>query len=320
MNRGLSHRVVFENPDDRRLFLSMLARSVREGRIELHAYCLLSTHFHLLVRSLDGGLSETMRQIQNRYVRCFNRARNRDGSLFRGRFHSKHVDTLTYRYAVVAYIDANPVMARMVDAPAQYAFGSAHQYSKLRGPPWLCRTWLESVVREFTGSSSYEPMGYRGFFEADEFEQWPSIIERWSSRSTGTSEPLDELSETTPDRIFEWMRSQARLADGTTLGNPVCEPAIVRDLIAARKLETVDKILMRGQVVDRWAQLEVGLLRELCRITLREIGAITGRCESRTGRMCRRHRQQLVTNPEYALTSAGLAAAAMRMVQLVSQK
>ena len=62
MNRGLTHRTVFENRKDRRTFLSLLARAVREGRIELHSYCLLTTHFHLLVRSIDGRLSETMRR------------------------------------------------------------------------------------------------------------------------------------------------------------------------------------------------------------------------------------------------------------------
>ncbi len=157
MNRGLAHRTVFETRRDVRAFLACLARAAHEGRIEVHAYCLLATHYHLLVRSVDGELSETMRRIQNGFVRWFNRSRGRDGALFRGRFCSRHVDTLTYQYAVVSYIDKNPVQARLADRAEQYPHGSACHYSRLRGPPWLTRNWLERSATEFAGTQRYEP-------------------------------------------------------------------------------------------------------------------------------------------------------------------
>ena len=62
MNRAISRRTAFETREDIRRFLALIACAVREGRIEVHAYSILSTHFHLLVRSLDGRLSETMRR------------------------------------------------------------------------------------------------------------------------------------------------------------------------------------------------------------------------------------------------------------------
>lgn len=68
MNRGIARRTLFEGREDIRFFLSRLARSVRRGQLEIHAFCVLTTHFHLLVRSPVGELSTVMRQVQLDYV------------------------------------------------------------------------------------------------------------------------------------------------------------------------------------------------------------------------------------------------------------
>ena len=88
MNRALARRSLFETSEDIRFFLACVARAVRRGQIEVHAWCILTTHFHMLVRSPKGELSAAMRRIQNRYVRHFNRKRRRDGTLVRGRYRS----------------------------------------------------------------------------------------------------------------------------------------------------------------------------------------------------------------------------------------
>ena len=72
-NRGIARRSVFEGPLDDRYFLSRLARAHRLGLLELYAYCLMITHFDLLVRSPVGRLSEAMRPVLDPYVRWFNR-------------------------------------------------------------------------------------------------------------------------------------------------------------------------------------------------------------------------------------------------------
>lgn len=100
VNRGIAKRTLFEDREDIRYFLSRLAREVRRGRLEIHAYCVLTTHFHALVKSPRGELSEAMRRSQNEYSRFFNRRHRRDGTLVRGRFLSRPVDSLEYRYNV----------------------------------------------------------------------------------------------------------------------------------------------------------------------------------------------------------------------------
>ena len=148
MNRGIARRTLFEGSEDIRFFLSRLAGCVRRRQLEVHAYCVLTTHFHLLVRSPGGELSAVMRQAQLEYVRRFNRKRRRDGPLMRGRFTSKLVLSLTYRRVLVRYIDANPVRAGICTDPREYPFGSASQYARRAGPPWGVRSWVEGFVRQ----------------------------------------------------------------------------------------------------------------------------------------------------------------------------
>ena len=105
LNRALARRSVFEHRGDTRFFLSLLARAAHKHWLEVHAYTVLTNHFHLLVRSLDGRLSEAMGWIEYRYVRYFNRSRNRDGPLFRGRFTSLNVTTVPYWRTLIRYID-----------------------------------------------------------------------------------------------------------------------------------------------------------------------------------------------------------------------
>ena len=83
--RGIAKRTMFEAKLDIRYFLACVARAVRAGLIEVHAFCVLVNHFHLLLRSRIGRLSDAMQQIQSRYVRMFNRRRKRDGPLIRAR-------------------------------------------------------------------------------------------------------------------------------------------------------------------------------------------------------------------------------------------
>ena len=62
-NRGIARRTVFETPADARHFLSLLTRARRKGWIEITAYSIMATHFHLLVRSVDGQLSASVRWV-----------------------------------------------------------------------------------------------------------------------------------------------------------------------------------------------------------------------------------------------------------------
>lgn len=156
MNRGLARRTAFESAADVRAFLALLAREVRAHKIAIHAFCVMTTHFHLLAQSVDGELGPTIGRVLNGYVRRFNRGRRRDGSLFRGRFRSRPVTTETYRRVLVRYIDLNPVQARLVECPVDYPHGSAQPHVQPVGSPWLERHWIRERIEFATGARTVD--------------------------------------------------------------------------------------------------------------------------------------------------------------------
>jgi REP element-mobilizing transposase RayT len=96
--------------------------------VEIHSYCVMSNHFHLLVRSNNGKLSDFMRFVVGRFTRMHNLRRGGDGPLFRGRFTSKHIDSDPHLVECLRYIHLNPVRAGLVETAEQWEFSSARAY------------------------------------------------------------------------------------------------------------------------------------------------------------------------------------------------
>lgn len=165
MNRGLSHRTIFESREDIQYFLDCLGRSVRRNEIEIHAFAILSNHFHLLlrVRKSGGFLSHSMGEVQSQYVKRFNRMRRRDGPLFRGRFKSCKITSNTHWLSVLRYIDLNPVTARIVVRPELYQFCSAHFYcnDSDESPQWLTRIVVEREACRIAKCHRFDSSVYR---------------------------------------------------------------------------------------------------------------------------------------------------------------
>src|SRR4030042_144364 len=83
-SRGNARQAVFLDNHDRESFLGILSSVVARFNWLCHAYCLMETHYHLLVESLEGNLSRGMRQLNGVYTQVFNRRHKRGGQLFAG--------------------------------------------------------------------------------------------------------------------------------------------------------------------------------------------------------------------------------------------
>ena len=88
-NRGSDHRMVFEAARDKADFIDVLAAAVDRYDVEVHAYCVMGNHFHLLVRGSTAELSKFMNFATSRYARIHNSRRRADGPVFRGRYRSR---------------------------------------------------------------------------------------------------------------------------------------------------------------------------------------------------------------------------------------
>jgi REP element-mobilizing transposase RayT len=296
-----------------RAFLALLAGAVRQRLIEVHAFALMHTHFHLLVRS-HGHLSEAMRRVLNAYVRRFNRERRRDGSLFRGRFRSKRVRSVAYRRVLVRYIDENPVVASMASAAHRYPWGSAIHYAKRGGPPWLARHWIESEVVMSQGGP-YDPDSYFACFAP----RVPGAIREWIDRGLETNKPhddedLDQLLAANPEQIRDWMARKTWLADGTQPGRGLVPPCLVAGVVA-RHAEGHPGWTARRRFGGRAALAlpiaEVGLLCRLSGLSLREVSARLGVPLGTVEGRLLAHRRATDADEAYRETCDSIAVAAL---------
>jgi REP element-mobilizing transposase RayT len=162
MNRGAGQRSIFRDRRDRGMFLRLLADVTEIYRVEIHAYCLMGNHYHLLIRTPDGGLSPAMRHLNGVYTQRFNRSAETDGPLFRGRFRSVLVDADGYLLHVSRYIHLNPVDAGLVRRPEEYLWSSCRYYVRDGAAPWWLKTSF--VLRQLGDDDAH--LAYRSFLDS----------------------------------------------------------------------------------------------------------------------------------------------------------
>lgn len=108
VNRGQNGRNVFIEPGDRAIFLNALELACLRYGSSLHTWALMPNHFHAVMVSGNGQISETIRDAKSRYTQLINARHSWDGSLFSGRFFNRVVLDPTYLQAVLVYVTTNP--------------------------------------------------------------------------------------------------------------------------------------------------------------------------------------------------------------------
>lgn len=293
-NRGVGRRAIFENRLDRRCFLDHVVHAVTRGEIDLIAFCVMSTHFHLLVRSLEGRLDVAMRRIQTAYSTYFNQRTARDGALVKGRYFSRLVDDDAYFNAVVDYIHLNPVQAGICARAREYEFSSAFHLASQKTPTWL----VSRSIRDD------EPVPADFAFVAH-------VVESRIGRPYH-SDPLSELMGAGSEGLLAWMRRKAAAADGTRAGLPVTTPSAVMGAIERMDPEIAilaEPLRMRRETPR--VLIASGVLHELAGLPTREIAPLIQRDTSRAGQAVRRHRRLMAESDAYAGVARDVAASAL---------
>jgi REP element-mobilizing transposase RayT len=108
-----------------------------------HAYWLMDNHYHLLMETPRPTLSRDMRQLNGVYTQAFNRRHQRVGHLFQGRFKAILVQKETHLLELCRYVVLNPVRAKLVTRPRQWAW-SSYRVTGGEGPSpeWLTTAWV----------------------------------------------------------------------------------------------------------------------------------------------------------------------------------
>ncbi len=115
----------------------MLQKASEEHAVNIHAFCLMSNHIHLVMEPTTIALSSMVHAFAGRYARYYNRRHQLRGHLFQDRFRSILVQDSSYLVRLVRYIHLNPVRAHMVVDPLHYLWSSFGNYLGLRATTWL---------------------------------------------------------------------------------------------------------------------------------------------------------------------------------------
>lgn len=143
MNRGDRREPIFLDEENRKTFLATLGEACAKTGWQVHAYCLMNNHFHLVAETPRPNLVAGMKWLLGTYTGRFNRRHQYVGHLFSGRYKSLVIDPAAMGYLRTAcdYVHLNPVRAGLVaaDQPLAVFTGSSYPLylSPGRRPAWL---------------------------------------------------------------------------------------------------------------------------------------------------------------------------------------
>lgn len=126
---GVGDSPIYCDDDDRRLFVHLLHATCDHHDWECHAWCLMTTHYHLLIGATRERLSLGLRWLNGVYAQRFNRRHRRKGHLFGDRFWASVVEGEHHLPAARSYILLNPVRAELCELPEHWPW-SGSPYGK----------------------------------------------------------------------------------------------------------------------------------------------------------------------------------------------
>jgi REP element-mobilizing transposase RayT len=175
MLRGNGGQDIFLDPQDGRLFLTILAEAAERSGMRIHAWCLMPNHAHLLLQVGVEPLSHAMQRVTQRYTGRINKREQRAGHLFQGRYKAVLVDADGYLLALARYIHLNPVRAGLAKAPDAWRWSSHRAYLGLDDAPFLT---TDDLLGRFAGPRKTAIKRYRAFIAEGMGEAAPDLFDR----------------------------------------------------------------------------------------------------------------------------------------------
>jgi len=267
MNRGQGRQKIYQSDRYYEYFLWCLEQAHKRFALEVHAYCLMSNHYHLLVRTPRGNLSRTMRHINGVYTQHHNYLKNTDGPLFRGRYKAINIEATSYLLEVSRYIHRNPVETQkpLVDRLENYRWSSYPAYrNQVDSPGWL---YKNSVFDEL--GSGQPTAAYKRFVESGNDEDTEKFYAKAHWPAVRGSKKFAEKAH---------LRSNAK-KPGVRREHKVVAPEVIVKVVAERFGCAQNELLKvkRGKGVDNTARaLAIKLCQEQGSMKLSEIAKLFG--------------------------------------------
>jgi putative transposase len=142
-SRGNFRQEIFHDDDDRQTFLNKVQASAERYGFIVHAYCLMSNHYHILMETTLPNLSRAMQRINGDYTMAVNHKYGRVGHLFQGRFKAVLIEKESHLLEVARYVVLNPVRARMVEKIESWKWSSYPATAGISSSPvFLHNDWI----------------------------------------------------------------------------------------------------------------------------------------------------------------------------------
>ena len=187
MNRGDRREAIFEDDQDRQRFLSTLAEACEKTDWQVHAFCLMSNHFHLVLETPEPNLVDGMKWFLGTYTSRHNRRHKEFGHLFSGRYKALPVEGSGNGYLKSAcdYVHLNPARGGLIAAEQpllSFAWSSFPLYLvPTRRPVWLR---VDRLLGEW-GIPKDSPAGREVFNQQMERRRWEDSPEDWRQLECG---------------------------------------------------------------------------------------------------------------------------------------
>ncbi|CAN5130485.1 hypothetical protein BH18ACT12_BH18ACT12_11650 [soil metagenome] len=143
-------RFAFDNVADRWDFIGILARVIELCDWRCKSYCLMGSHYHLIIQTPVPNLSVGMQLLNGRYAQNFNGRHRRHGHLFGGRFYSALIESDSHMFAALRYVARNPVEAGLCATASEWRWSSFRATAGLE--PALRLLDVDGVLSLFSSS------------------------------------------------------------------------------------------------------------------------------------------------------------------------
>lgn len=199
IQRGVGSGAVFLDAEDHQRFLRYLNDAARQFKVALHAYVLMTNHFHLLATPSDlTGLARMMQWIGRYYVPYFNRKYGRSGTLWQGRYKAAVIDSERYFLLCSRYIELNPVRAGMVSTAGNYLWSSYRHHVGANRDPMITEHALYWALGNtpFAREAAYQALIDETLSARDVTDLTDSTLKGWAIGSERFKTALQQETQT----------------------------------------------------------------------------------------------------------------------------
>ena len=259
---------MFKGKKDYNAFIELLKELVEDYRVKIAVYCLMSTHYHLLVQTPEANISRAMRHLNGVYTQRFNKINHCNGQLFQGRFKSILVDADNYLLELVRYIHKNPLESGIVDNINKYTWSSHKAYlSGAKKWDWLHKKYILSLFSTNTGESIRE---YKQFVSKEIPKEINQILARKKLPAIIGSEGfVDKIK-----KVFFSEKKHEEIPESRYLAPDIYK--IIKEVCRFYNVSKDSLFSSRRGFFNEPRNVAIYLTRRLRGDTLKEVGKVFG--------------------------------------------